>query len=128
MVAAEEFVYPIPEEFSAEQAAPLVCAGIIGFRCLRHCELHPGRRLGLYGFGAAAHVAIQVARHWGMEVYAFSRDERHRSLATELGATWAGGATQEPPAKLNASIIFAPAGELVPAALKSLKKGGVLVL
>ncbi|MCU1273490.1 MAG: zinc-binding alcohol dehydrogenase family protein [Bryobacterales bacterium] len=128
MVAPQDFVYPIPDEFTDEQAAPLLCAGIIGFRCLRHCELHPGGRLGLYGFGAAAHVAIQVARHWGIEVYAFTRNERHRSLARELGATWVGEATAEPPAKLNAAIIFAPAGELVPAALKSLKKSGVLVL
>jgi propanol-preferring alcohol dehydrogenase len=128
MVAPQDFVYPIPDVFSDEQAAPLLCAGIIGFRCLRHCELHPGGRLGLYGFGAAAHVAIQVARHWGVEVYAFTRNERHRSLARELGATWVGGADAEPPGKLNAAILFAPAGELVPAALKSLKRGGVLVL
>jgi propanol-preferring alcohol dehydrogenase len=128
IVAAEDFVYPIPDQFSDQQAAPLLCAGIIGFRCRRHCELQAGGRLGLYGFGAAAHVAIQVARHWGMEVYAFTRDERHQNLARELGAVWAGGGTSEPPAKLNAAIIFAPAGELVPVALKSLKKGGVLVL
>jgi propanol-preferring alcohol dehydrogenase len=128
MVAPQDFVYPIPDAFTDEQAAPLLCAGIIGFRCLRHCELHPGSRLGLYGFGAAAHVAIQVARHWGIEVYAFTRDERRRSLARELGATWVGDATAAPPAKLNAAIIFAPAGELAPVALKSLKKGGVLVL
>jgi propanol-preferring alcohol dehydrogenase len=128
IVAPEDFVYPIPDQFSDQQAAPLLCAGIIGFRCLRHCELDAGGRLGLYGFGAAAHVAIQVARHWGTEVYAFTRDERHQTLARELGAVWAGGGTSEPPAKLNAAIIFAPAGELVPVALKSLKKGGVLVL
>src|SRR5882672_10515467 len=128
MVAPQDFVYPIPDEFTDEQAAPLLCAGIIGFRCLRHCELHPGGRLGLYGFGAAAHVTIQVARHWGIEVFAFTRDERHRSLARELGATWVGAAATEPPGKLNAAILFAPAGELVPAALKSLKRGGALVL
>jgi propanol-preferring alcohol dehydrogenase len=128
MVAPEDFVYPIPDQFSDEQAAPLLCAGIIGFRCLRHCEVQPGGRLGLYGFGAAAHVAIQVARHWGMEVYAFTRDARHQNLARELGAVWVGGGSSEPPVKLNAAIIFAPAGELVPPALKALKKGGVLVL
>jgi alcohol dehydrogenase, propanol-preferring len=128
MVAPEDFVYPIPDQFSDEQAAPLLCAGIIGFRCLRHCELQPGGRLGLFGFGAAAHVAIQVARHWGLEVFAFTRNERHRKLARELGAVWAGGAADEPPSKLNGAILFAPAGELVPAALKTLKKGGVLVL
>jgi alcohol dehydrogenase, propanol-preferring len=128
IVAPQDFVYPIPDEFADQQAAPLLCAGIIGFRCLRHCDLQPGGRLGLYGFGAAAHVAIQVARHWGVEVYALTRDERHQQLARELGAVWVGGAAEEPPAKLNAAIIFAPAGELVPPALKALKKGGVLVL
>ena len=128
IVAPEDFVYPIPDQFSDLQAAPLLCAGIIGFRCLRHCDLQPGGRLGLYGFGAAAHVAIQVARHWGMDVYAFTRDERYQSLARELGAVWAGGGSSDPPVRLNAAIIFAPAGELVPVALKSLKKGGILVL
>jgi propanol-preferring alcohol dehydrogenase len=92
------------------------------------CDLPPGGRLGLYGFGAAAHVAIQVARHWGLEVYAFTRNEKHQQFARELGAAWVGGATAEPPARLNAAIIFAPAGEIVPPALRALKKGGVLVL
>jgi propanol-preferring alcohol dehydrogenase len=128
IVAPEDFVYPIPESFTDEQAAPLLCAGIIGFRCLRHCDLHPGSKLGLYGFGAAAHIAIQIARHWGAEVYAFTRDEKHQSLARELGAVWAGAGGDEAPVKLNASILFAPAGELVPPALQALKKGGVLVL
>jgi propanol-preferring alcohol dehydrogenase len=128
IVAPQDFVYPIPEAFTDEQAAPLLCAGIIGFRSLRHCDLHPGGRLGLFGFGAAAHVTIQVARHWGIEVFAFTRDERHRSLARDLGATWVGGASAEPPVKLNAAILFAPAGDLVIPALKALKKGGVLVL
>jgi propanol-preferring alcohol dehydrogenase len=128
IVAPEDFIYPIPHQFTDEQAAPLLCAGIIGFRCLRQCDLPPGGRLGLYGFGAAAHVAIQVARHWGLEVYAFTRDSRHQQLARELGAAWVGGAADDPPAKLNAAILFAPAGELVPAALKALKKGGTLVL
>jgi len=128
IVAPADFVYPIPRQFSDEQAAPLLCAGIIGFRCLRKCELPPGGRLGIYGFGAAAHVAIQVARHWGLEVYAFTRNERHQKLARELGAAWVGGAGDEPPAKLNAAIMFAPAGELVPMVLKALKKAGVLVL
>jgi len=87
-----------------------------------------GGRLGFYGFGAAAHVAIQVARHWGVEVFASTRDARHQKLALELGAAWAGGTFDEPPKKLDAAIVFAPAGEIVPAALKALKKGGVLVL
>jgi propanol-preferring alcohol dehydrogenase len=127
-VAPEVFVYAIPEKFSDEQAAPLLCAGIIGFRSLRLSGIKPGGRLAFYGFGAAAHVAIQVARHWGVEVFAATRGAKHQKLALELGAVWAGEAAAEPPAQLDAAIIFAPAGELVPAALKSLKKGGVLVL
>jgi propanol-preferring alcohol dehydrogenase len=127
-VALEDFMYAIPENFSDEQAAPLLCAGIIGFRSLRLSGIKPGGRLAFYGFGAAAHVAIQVARHWGVEVFAATRGAKHQKLALQLGAAWAGEATAEPPAKLDAAIIFAPAGELVPTALKSLKKGGVLVL
>jgi len=127
-LAPEGFVYPIPEAFSDEQAAPLLCAGIIGFRSLRLSGIEPGGRLGFYGFGAAAHVAIQVARHWGVEVFAFTRDARHQQLASELGAVWVGGANDEPPAKLDSAIIFAPAGELVIAALKVLKKGGTVTL
>jgi propanol-preferring alcohol dehydrogenase len=127
-VAPEAFVYELPESFPDEQAAPLLCAGIIGFRCLRLSGVGAGARLGFYGFGAAAHVAIQVARHWGVECYASTRGAKHQELARQLGATWVGGAVDEPPAKLDAAIIFAPAGELVPAALKTLKKGGALVL
>ena len=128
VVAPQDFVYPIPEGFSDDQAAPLLCAGIIGFRSLRLSGIEKGGRLGLYGFGAAAHVAIQVARHWGADVYASTRDVRHQQLALELGAKWAGGTLAEPPVKLDAAIIFAPAGEIVPAALKALKKGGTLAL
>ncbi len=127
-VAPEEFVYPIPDSFPDEQAAPLLCAGIIGFRCLRLSGIKRGGRLAFYGFGSAAHVAIQVARHWGAEVYAATRGAKHQQLALQLGAVWAGEATDEPPEKLDAAIIFAPAGELVPPALKALKKGGILVL
>src|SRR5579872_3530973 len=127
-LAEESFVYPIPEGFEDLQAAPLLCAGIIGFRSLRLSGIARGGRLGLYGFGAAAHVAIQVARFWGAEVYACTRDERHQKLALELGALWAGGTIADPPAKLDSAIIFAPAGEIVPAALKALKKGGTLAL
>ncbi len=142
IVAPEDFVYPLPGAFPDEQAAPLLCAGIIGFRSLRLSGIKPGGRLGFYGFGAAAHVAIQVARHWNVEVYACTRDVRHRNvevyactrdvrhqrLALELGAKWAGGTFAEPPVKLDAAIVFAPAGEIVPAALKALRKGGELVL
>src|SRR5580692_7317964 len=127
-LAEESFVYPIPEGFDDLEAAPLLCAGIIGFRALRLSAIERGGRLGLYGFGAAAHVAIQVARYWGAEVYACTRDERHQRLALELGAVWAGGTTADPPKKLDSAIIFAPAGEIVPAALKALRKGGTLAL
>jgi alcohol dehydrogenase, propanol-preferring len=127
-LAEDSFVYPIPEGFADLEAAPLLCAGIIGFRSLRLSGIERGGRLGLYGFGAAAHVAIQVARYWGAEVYACTRDARHQKLALELGAVWAGGAIAEPPQKLDSAIIFAPAGEIVPAALKALKKGGTLAL
>jgi alcohol dehydrogenase, propanol-preferring len=128
IVAPENFVYPLPDAFPDEQTAPLLCAGIIGFRSLRLSGIKPGGRLGFYGFGAAAHVAIQVARHWNAEVYACTRDVRHQRLALELGAKWAGGTFAEPPVKLDAAIVFAPAGEIVPAALKALRKGGSLVL
>jgi len=127
-LAEESFVYPIPDGFDDLAAAPLLCAGIIGFRCLRLGNVQQGGRLGLYGFGAAASVAIQVARHWGADVYACTRDERHQKLALALGAVWAGGTVDPPPEKLDTAIIFAPAGEIVPAALKALKKGGTLVL
>ena len=128
MVADEDFVYPIPEGFSDTQAAPLLCAGIIGFRCLRISGIGEGGNLGIYGFGAAGHVCIQVARHWGAKVFVCTREEKHRRLSLELGAAWAGGAAAKPPEKLDASIIFAPAGELVPPALAALRKGGALVL
>jgi propanol-preferring alcohol dehydrogenase len=126
--APERFVYPIPDGFEDLQAAPLLCAGIIGFRCLRVSGVGHGTQLGFYGFGAAAHVAIQVARHWGAEVFVCTRDERHQALARELGAVWAGGAAEPSPRKLDAAIVFAPAGELVPPALAAVKKGGVVTL
>jgi len=128
IVAPEDFIYAIPTGFPDEQAAPLLCAGIIGFRSLRLSGIKAGGRLGFYGFGAAAHVAIQVARHWNVEVFASTRDVRHQELALELGAAWTGGTYDEPPKKLDAAIVFAPAGEIVPAALKALKKGGALIL
>jgi alcohol dehydrogenase, propanol-preferring len=128
VVAPEDFIYAIPKEFPDEQAAPLLCAGIIGFRCLRLSGIKPGGKLGFYGFGAAAHLAIQVALHWNVDVYAATRDARHQKLALDLGAKWAGGTFAEPPVKLDAAIVFAPAGEIVPAALKALRKGGVVVL
>ena len=105
-----------------------MCAGIIGFRSLRLSGIQPGGKLGFYGFGAAAHVAIQVARHWGVDVYAATRDVRHRKLAADLGAKWSGDTFDAPPVPLDAAIVFAPAGEIVPAALQALRKGGTLVL
>jgi len=127
-LGAEQFVYALPESFSDMAAAPLLCAGIIGFRALHLSAIARGGRLGIYGFGAAGHVCIQVARHWGAEVYVMTRDERHRKLAAELGATWVGAAADVPPKKLDSAIIFAPAGELVIAALEALDKGGTLAL
>ena len=132
-VAPAVFTYHLPDHFDDIQAAPLLCAGIIGYRCLRLTGLSGDQwksaRLGLYGFGAAGHVCIQMARARGAEVYVFTRDrERHQTLARELGATWVGDAQDEPPIKLNASIIFAPAGELVPVAFKAIRKGGTVVL
>ncbi len=124
----ESFVYPIPERFDDLNAAPLLCAGIIGFRSLRLSGIERGGNLGIYGFGAAGHVAIQVARHWGADVYVSTRDERHQKLSLALGARWAGGTLSEPPVKLDSAIVFAPAGEIVPAALKALRKGGTLTL
>lgn len=127
-VAHEDFVYPLPEGFADLQAAPLLCAGIIGFRCLRISGIASGGNLGIYGFGAAGHVCIQVAGHLGAKVFVCTREDKHRRLALELGAVWAGAAAEAPPEKLDASIIFAPAGELVPPALEALRKGGTLVL
>jgi propanol-preferring alcohol dehydrogenase len=128
IVAPEEFIYPIPDCFTDTQAAPLLCAGIIGFRSLRLANLQAGDTLAIYGFGAAGHVAIQVARYWKVKVFVCTREDKHRKLARELGAEWVGGAYDTPPVSLNAAIIFAPAGELVPAALQTLKKAGTLVL
>ena len=128
IVAPEAFIYALPSGFSEQQAAPLLCAGIIGYRCLKLAGVARGEKLGFYGFGAAAHVAIQVARHWGVKVYASTRDAKHQRLAMELGAQWTGGTLEAPPAKLDAAIVFAPAGEIVPAALQALRKGGRLIL
>ncbi|MDA2916653.1 zinc-dependent alcohol dehydrogenase family protein [Nitrospinae bacterium AH_259_B05_G02_I21] len=127
-VVPEAFTYPIPDAFGDEEAAPLLCAGIIGYRALQLSNLESGQRLGLYGFGASAHLAIQVARHWGCEVYVFTRSSSHQQLALELGAAWVGQAQDEPPANLQSAIIFAPAGWLVPEALRVLDKGGTLAL
>jgi propanol-preferring alcohol dehydrogenase len=128
MVVPQDFAYSIPNGFTDIAAAPLLCAGIIGYRALKLSGIKPGQRLGMYGFGGSAHVTIQVARHWNCEVYAFTRSEAHRKLARELGAGWTGRAEDTPPAKLHASIIFAPAGELVLEALRVLERGGTVAL
>jgi propanol-preferring alcohol dehydrogenase len=128
MVVHEDFAYPIPQTFSDVEAAPLLCAGVIGYRALRLSEIKPGQRIGLYGFGASAHIAIQIVRHWRCEVYVFTRSEQHRELAKELGAAWTGSAEERAPHPIDSAVIFAPAGQLVPLALKALKKGGAIAL
>lgn len=126
-----DFVYPLPDGFDDLSAAPLLCAGIIGYRALKLAGVRDwaGARLGIYGFGAAGHVAIQIARFRGADVYVATRDRaKHQVLAEELGAAWVGNTLDIPPVKLDAAIVFAPAGEIVPAALAALDKGGTLVL
>ena len=127
-LAPAEFAYPIPAVFSDAEASPLLCAGIIGYRSLRLSEIQPGQRLGLYGFGASAHIAIQVACHWDCEVYVFTRTESHRQLARDLGAVWVGDARDDPGVRMHSSITFAPAGWIVPEALRVLDKGGTLAI
>ncbi|RKH58141.1 zinc-dependent alcohol dehydrogenase family protein [Corallococcus aberystwythensis] len=126
-VADARFCFPLPAACRDVEAAPLMCAGLIGFRALRMAG--EGQRLGLYGFGAAAHILIQVARHQGRRVYAFTRegDAKGQAFARELGAQWAGGSDTPPPEPLDAAILFAPVGALVPAALRAVDKGGVVV-
>ncbi|HIC94774.1 MAG TPA: alcohol dehydrogenase, partial [Anaerolineae bacterium] len=128
MVVPEAFAYRLPQGFSDVEATPLLCGGVIGYRALKLSEVRPGERLGLYGFGSSAHMVIQIARRWGCEVYVFTRSEEHRRHALELGAAWVGGAKDTPPHKLDSSIIFAPAGWIVPEALRVLRKGGMLAL
>ena len=128
LVAPEDFVYPLPSGVSSVEVAPLLCAGIIGYRALRRSGVRSGERLGLYGFGASAHIVLQIARYWGCEVYVATRGDTHRALASRMGATWVGDATDTPPNKLHSAILFAPAGELVPRALAALDRGGTLAL
>lgn len=127
-VALADFCSPIPAIFSDENAAPLLCAGIVGYRSYRLTDIRPGENLGLYGFGASAHLVIQFARHQKCNVFVFTRNETHRTLARELGAVWTGRAEDTPPEPLHAAIIFAPAGSLVPHALRVLRKAGRLAL
>jgi propanol-preferring alcohol dehydrogenase len=126
--ARADFVFPLPDSLDDLHAAPLLCAGIIGFRSLRVAGVQPGERVGLFGFGASAHLAIAVLRAWKCEVYVSTRGKSHRELAESLGATWVGSETEKPPVELDRAITFAPSGDVVIAALASLCKGGVVAI
>ncbi len=128
MIADAQYLLPIPDGIKDEDAAPLLCAGIIGFRSLHKADLQPGECLGLVGFGASAHLAIQVARYWDCDVYVFTRSKGHRQLAEELGAAWVGGSEDRAPKLLDRAIIFAPVGELVPVMLEKIRPGGTLAI
>jgi alcohol dehydrogenase, propanol-preferring len=123
-----DFVFPLPDALDDLHAAPLLCAGIIGFRALRVAGVEPGERVGLFGFGASAHLAIAVLQAWGCQVYVSTRGVSHRKLAESLGATWVGKATEKPPVELDRAVTFAPSGDVVVAALGSLRKGGVVAI
>jgi propanol-preferring alcohol dehydrogenase len=127
-VAREDFVFPLPEALDDLHAAPLLCAGIIGFRSLRVAGIEQGDRVGLFGFGASAHLAIAVLQAWKCEVYVSTRGATHRALAESLGATWAGGEKDRPPVPLDRAVTFAPSGDVVVSALASLRKGGVVAI
>lgn len=127
-VAPERFSYRLPEGLSDPEVAPLLCAGIIGYRALRLADVKPGETLGLFGFGASAHLALQVARFWRCEVWVFTRSQEHRELAKRLGSAWVGAADDDPPGLLDRAVSFAPAGSVIPQALAKLRKGGTLAL
>ena len=124
----EDFAYAIPPRFADEQAAPLLCSGIIGYRALKRAAVPPGGRLGIYGFGGSAHLTAQMARHQGAQVYVMTRSEPARELARSLGAVFVGDANESPPDPLDSAILFAPVGDLVPSALKALDRGGTLAI
>ncbi len=126
VVGYPDFMYSIPEDLKGAQVAPLLCAGIIGYRAFKRSQAKKGSRLGLYGFGSSAHIVLQIAKYLGCEVFVMTRGEKHRQLAREMGADWVGDASENPPAALDSAIMFAPAGELVPKALEALDRGGVL--
>ena len=128
VTARADFTYSIPQSMTNEHAAPLLCAGIIGFRSLRIAGVQPGERVGLFGFGASAHLALQVLRAWNCEVFVSTRGATHREFARELGAAWIGEATEKPPVQLDRAVTFAPAGDVVIAALGALRKGGVVAI
>ena len=127
-VIREDFAYPLPDTIGDEEAAPLMCAGIIGFRAIKRADIQPGSTVGLYGFGGSAHIALQVLKHWQCRVFVMSRGGVHRDLASNLGADWIGAADERPPAPLDAAILFAPAGNLVLPAMEALDRGGILAI
>jgi len=127
-VVREDFAYPLPASLPSAATTPLLCAGIIGYRALKRAEMRPGCRIGLYGFGSSAHIAIQIARHFGCTVYVMTRDAPHQALARALGAAWAGAADASPPEKLDSVVLFAPVGKLVLPALEALERGGTLAI
>jgi len=124
----EDFAYPIPAAIGDREAASLLCAGIIGYRAIKRAAIEPGMTVGLYGFGGSAHIAMQVIRHWRCRVFVMSRGGGHQQFASAMGAEWIGSAAETPPAKLDAAILFAPAGDLVPPALEALDRGGILAV
>jgi propanol-preferring alcohol dehydrogenase len=126
--ARNDFVFPLPDALDDLYAAPLLCAGIIGFRSLRVAGVQPGERVGLFGFGSSAHLAIAVLQAWKCEVYVSTRGQSHRNLAASLGATWVGSEAEKPPVELDRALTFAPSGDVVIAALTSLRKGGVVAI
>jgi len=127
-VVREDFAYHLPETLGDDEIAPLLCAGIIGYRAVKRAAVRPGAAVGLYGFGGSAHLAIQVLKYWGCRVFVMSRGGVHQELATELGAEWTGSADEPPPVPLDAAILFAPAGNLVRPAMQALDRGGVLAV
>jgi propanol-preferring alcohol dehydrogenase len=127
-LARSDFVFPLPETLDDVHAAPLLCAGIIGFRSLRMAGVEPGDRVGLFGFGASAHLAIAVLHAWKCEVYVSTRGEKHREFAAKLGAKWVGAEKDRPPVELDRAVTFAPSGDVVVAALSSLRKGGIVAI
>jgi propanol-preferring alcohol dehydrogenase len=128
VVARADFVYPLSDRIDDIHTAPLLCAGVIGYRALRVAGVEPGEHVGLYGFGASAHLALPVLKHWGCTVSVATRGENHRKFATELGADWVGQETERPPKALDRAITFAPSGDVVIAALGALRKGGVVAI
>jgi propanol-preferring alcohol dehydrogenase len=128
VVVPEDFAVRLPGALDDLAAAPLLCAGVIGYRALRRAEVVHGERVALFGFGASAHLALQVLQHWGCEVVVLTRGEHHRELARDLGAAWVGGAADAPPVPCDRAVVFAPAGELVPVALRTVRAGGTVAL